>query len=78
MIDIVFTAPFGNDRKTIRISRPFGGSTNYSIHIDNYFQGEIFPSGDSWDGYLNSRSELQWVDIQLLGERISRSMNDSK
>ena len=67
---LCFEATFGDERKTVRVSKPVGmDSEAYQVSIDYYHQGIILYR-DGWIGYLNDRSILTAEDIAILGEMI--------
>lgn len=71
MREIVFKASFGDERKTIRISKPNGmDSLMWQLSIDWYHQGTLYFRDGHWGAYLNDSSEITTEDIQILGEII--------
>lgn len=67
MNEIVFTASFGDEKKTVRIINPDGGGEGWQVTIDYYFRGTLFKREGQWvcfEKWLNSD------DVQILGEMI--------
>jgi len=67
---IQFTAPFGDETKTVKISETIPGSGSYQVYVDNFYQGSLRKINGEWNGFLNARSELSYEDIQAAGERV--------
>ncbi len=65
-----FDAPFGNEIKTIVISRPNGAGFQYNLMIDSYFNGQIVKMMDGWHVYFNS-NQFTSADADALLELMS-------
>lgn len=69
-----FYANFDNVQKHVTVSHSFGGPDSLSIHIDNYYQGNMVYRDGHWMAWLNDRSLLTSADIFILGEMIENKI----
>ncbi|MDB5288587.1 MAG: hypothetical protein JWR05_3536 [Mucilaginibacter sp.] len=53
-----------------RVTNPNGGSGNYQIFINDYYQGDVLFKDNKWIGHLNKKSELTDKEIQIIGGMI--------
>lgn len=68
-----FTAYFGDEQKTVRISHVNTGSGGYQVLIDNYYYGDLIKRNGEWI-LLSNTNKLTMDDIQALGEMIDSSI----
>lgn len=75
MKDIVFEAPFGEERKTVKLSQPTGaGGDSFTVMVDNYCFGRVYKRNGEWAG---DGQGLYTEDYAILGERIEGALNNS-
>lgn len=67
-----FTAYYGDEQKTVRISHVSTGSGGYQVLIDNYYYGDMIKRNGEWI-LLSSTNLLTIDDIQILGEIIENN-----
>ena len=71
---IEFTATYGDEIRTVRITDVHGDSVFYQVLVNNYCEGNIFYKDKRWQAFLSARSSLTIDDIQELGEFINQSV----
>lgn len=65
-----FDAPFGNEMRTVVISRPSGAGNHYHLMINKYYNGQICKMIDGWHVYFNS-DDFTSADADALLELMS-------
>lgn len=74
MKDIVFMAPFGEERKLVNIGSVAGaGGDMYHIMVDRYYHGRLWRINDTeWQFDKPVKSDLEWVDFMIIVDLIER------
>ncbi|MDB4919862.1 hypothetical protein [Mucilaginibacter sp.] len=67
-----FTASFGDEQKTVRISHVNTGSGGYAVLIDNYYYGDLIKRNGEWI-LMSNTNKLTIDDIQILGELVEKN-----
>jgi hypothetical protein len=70
--DIVFMAPFGEERKLVDIGAVDGvRSGMYHIMVDRYYHGRLWLISDTeWQFDKPDKSDLEWVDFMIIVDMI--------
>jgi hypothetical protein len=68
--DIVFTATYGDEEKTVRLFAPAGSGDGYHVYIDKLYNGTVVKIRGEWVGHLNENSDLITADFEILGDII--------
>jgi len=63
---------FGDLKKPIVITAPFGMGDVWQVFTANYYEGILVKRNGEWFGNLNSKSELTVDDVQILGAIIDK------
>lgn len=61
---------FLSSKGKVRVTNPNGGSGNYQVFINDYYQGDVLFKDNEWIGHLNRKSELTTKEIQIIGRII--------
>jgi len=70
MNEIELTVVFQNQRKTLKLSAPGGGTNGYQIIIEDYYHGQVCKMADGWHVYANDNSWLSEEDKEAILEKV--------